>query len=355
MAIETLACGLKHTQRLNSIELDAVLIQGPNTTLTPEVGWTNWYPVWMRASLTYCIAMEAIVISGVELKTLIVYQQTPRCSVPLYDIATNIEMLDSDDVKNAGKHIEQLSLSISNKVTTGATERPPRVPMACHEVAWYRKRRPVITYITSLGEKHSSEDEKFDGLARFLKLTPNLKSLEMHFYNTASGQFIGSQSIFEALKNEVILPSLRKCSVGGIFTSENSLIQFVSNRPQITDLTLSNITILSGGSRDPIFGHLGQRRPGLERLYLSHLRSSGQRTINLHPVWDDRSRELGENQRLGIHFVHSKVFDSNDIMKGLEFRPMPTRPFQAFYSAYRYFRSVRMRCRSPWESNDVPQ
>lgn len=212
--------------------------------------------------------------------------------------------------------------------------------------------RPAITYITSLGEEHSSEDEKFDGLARFLKLTTNLKSLEMHFYNTAYGQFIGSQSIFEALKNEVILPSLRKCSVGGIFTSEDSLIQFVSNHPQITDLTLSNITILSGGSWDPIFGHLGQRRPGLERLYLSQLRSSGQRTINLHPVWDDRSRELGENQCRGIHFVHSKVFDSNDIRKGLESRPMPTRPFQAFYSAYHYFRSVRMRCGSPWESND---
>lgn len=37
MAIEMLTCGLKHTQRLNSIELDAVLIQGPNTTLAPDV------------------------------------------------------------------------------------------------------------------------------------------------------------------------------------------------------------------------------------------------------------------------------------------------------------------------------
>ncbi|KAL4916196.1 hypothetical protein BDW62DRAFT_107792 [Aspergillus aurantiobrunneus] len=353
MAVDELVFCLRRVGNLDNIELDAVLVQGPNTAVTADTGDTNWYPVWMRASRTFCITMEAITMSGVELKTLTVYQRTPRCSVPLYDIATNLEMLDSGKLRNAGKSIEQLSLSISNKVATGATERPPQDPVACHEVAWYGERPAVPAYVASFGEVLSGENEKFDGLARFLRLTPSLKALEIHFYNTTLKPYVGSHSMFEAVENEIRLPLLRRCSIGGITTSENSLIHFLCNHPQITDLTLSYITLLPEGSWDSIFALLGQRMPSLERLHLSTLISSDRRRVNLHPVWDDCPRELEENRPLGIYFVHTKVFNADDIRKGLEFRPMPFAAYQGSPHVERYLRSVRTHYGSPWESKRV--
>ena len=123
--------------------------------------------------------MQAIARSGIGPKKSLLYPRTPRCSIPLYDIATNLDMLDPALLKDAGKSIEQLGLSISTKVSTGATERPPRDPIACHDVA-YAYHEGGVFLVCSLDGDPRLDDEKFDGLARFLAFTPNLESLDIH-------------------------------------------------------------------------------------------------------------------------------------------------------------------------------
>lgn len=348
-AVKQLASCLSRIRKLRRIELDATVIQGPNAVVTTDTGKTNWYPVWMRASHNYCITMEAITLSNVELKTLNVYQRTPRCSVPLYDIATNIEMLDADKLSKIGEKIEEISLSISNKVTTGATDRPPRTPIPCHEVAWYGKRPANAAYVSSLSGVPSGENEKFDGLARLLNFTTNLNSLDIHCYNTMLDDFVGSHSIFEAVSSEIILPLLRKCSIGGIITSRDSLIKFLSNHPNIDVLALSQIQLHPGEPWDRVFAHLEQRMPALERLHLSTLRTGDRQSINLHPVWEEYPDELEVNRRSSIFYVHTKVFKAEDISKGLKFRQMPFAPFQGAPEAAKWIRSVRTHYGAPWD------
>lgn len=293
--------------------------------------------------------MEVIAQSGIRPKRLAVYQRTPRCSVPIYDITTNLEMLDSANLKNAGKYIEQLALSISTKVVTGATERPPRVPVACHDVACY-ERTATIAYVCSLGGDHCLDDEKFDGLARFLKFTPNLKTLDIHFYSTLLKSRISYQLMFTIVANEIRLPLLRQCSLRGITTSEESLLQFLSNHPQITDLTLNQISLTPEGSWESIFAHISQKLPNLARLHLSTLKASNKKTINLHPVWEHHSKELEENSRSQVYYVHTKEFSAADIRKGLEFRPKPYAVVQGSPAARSWLISVKREYGAPWES-----
>jgi hypothetical protein len=342
---------LGQIRRLDEIELDAVICQGPGNTMPTDVGKTNWYPVWMRASRNYCIAMEAMTLSKIQLKSLNVYQRTPRCSVPLYDIETHLEMFPSDALHDVGKHLQRLSLSISNKVTTGAMDRPPRTPIQCHEVAWYGKRSPHMQYVSSLGGDHSEDDDNLDGLAKFLRLTPNLKSLEVHFYNTSlPGRLAGSHRIIKNINRETLVHQLRECSLQGIGVSQDSLIQFLSDHPLITDLTLCQITLLQGGSWCPVFAALEERTPRLERLHLATLKWAGGHSVNLHPVWDDLPKELEESRRSFISYVHTKTFSAKDISKGLKFREMPSEPqFQSTLEAQQWRKSVAMRYGLPWE------
>ncbi|KAJ5818388.1 hypothetical protein N7474_003979 [Penicillium riverlandense] len=350
-AVDHLAFCLGHFRTLDHIELDAVLVQGPSTIMATDTGQTNWYPVWTRASRIYCMTMEAIASSGVGPKSLTVYQATPRCSVPLYDIAANIEMLYSANLKNAGKCIENVALSISTKVATGATERPPRAPVACHDMP-YDKGPFSAASISSLGEDKFLEVEKFDGLARFLEITPNLKTLEIHFYQTLLKPRTQYQLMFNTVANEIRLPLLRQCSLRGITTREDSLLQFLSNHSQITDLTLSQVSLAPEETWGSIFTHLSRKMPHLERLHLSTLRLGNNSMINLHPVWEDHSKELEENSRSGIYFVHTKVFNADDLRKGLEFWPMPVASMQGSQSASLWILSVKKEYGPPWSNRE---
>lgn len=345
--VKSLAISLKHIGQLDRIDLDAVLVQGRDETRTTDNSRAKWYPVWMRAARVYCITIEAIAQSGVAPKALTVYQKTPRCSVPLYDIATNRAMRDLPGFKDAGKSIEDLALSISTKVPTGATERPPRIPVACHEVS------SAVASIAGLGEDQVLKVEDFGGLARFLSFTPNLKALEIHLYNTLFNPVILYQGMFKSIATETRLPLLRKCSLRGITANGDWLLQFLTNHPQITDLTLNQISLTSGKTWQQIFEHLVSRKtPPLERLHLSTLKSS-QQMINLHPTWEEHSKELEENSLSQIFFVHTKEFRADEIQRGLEFRPMPVDLMQGSSGSYMWMHSLNKEYGPPWESDWV--
>ncbi|KAJ5815045.1 hypothetical protein N7474_006822 [Penicillium riverlandense] len=345
--VKSLATSLKHIGQLDRIDLEAILVQARDETRNTENSRAKWYPVWMRAARVYCITIEAIAQSGVAPKALTVYQKTPRCSVPLYDIATNRAMRDLPGFKDAGKSVEDLALSISTKVPTGATERPPRTPLACHEVS------SAVASIAALGEEQVLEVEDFGGLARFLSFTPNLKALEIHLYNTLFHPVTLYHGMFESIAKETRLPLLQKCSLRGITASGDSLLQFLSNHPQITDLTMNQICLTSEEAWNAIFEHLVSRKiPPLKRLHLSTLTYGHQMIkLNLHPTWEENSKELEQNSQSQIYFVHTKEFRADEIQRGLEFRPMPTNWMQGSKGSWTWIQSLNTEYGPPWESD----
>ena len=107
------------------------------------------------------------------------------------------------------------------------------------------------------------------------------------------------------------------------------------------------VSLTSSDFWDAIFARLGQTLPHLERLCLSILKTGGNGTINLQPVWEDDSKDLSENSRSQIYFVYSKEFSAEDIRKGLEFRPMPQVAFQGSQAVHSWLESIQREYRAP--------
>ncbi|KAJ5165917.1 hypothetical protein N7492_006213 [Penicillium capsulatum] len=278
-AVEHITFYLHHFRALECIQLDAVLVRGPGKFISTSESKNKWCSVWMRASQTYCMTMEAIARSGIAPKTLDIYGETIRCSVPMYDIAINLDQISSANVKKAGRCIENLALSVSTKVDTGATEQPLRPPLACHDLqtvnAGHTNMMADIKY------------ERFDGIARLLEVTPNLKSLDIHFYNTLLRKSTGYQSMFDMIAKHTRLPLLRVCKLRCLATSKDSLLRFFSNHHRIYDLALEHISLGAEDAWESLFSQLVEVLPNLERLHLSNLRDR-RSVLNLHPTWEEK-------------------------------------------------------------------
>ncbi|KAL2013888.1 hypothetical protein VTN00DRAFT_1413 [Thermoascus crustaceus] len=315
--IDSLASALRLLGRLDSVDLDATVVQGPNVTVSTATG--EWHPIWILASQVYCLTMSAVARSGVAVDTVTVYRNTPRCSVPSCDITAHVEKLDAGHLTFAGTSIKNLALSISTKVETdfhkitAARERLEGADRAFHEVFGSKAGLLEASNPEALAE------ENFLGIARLLRLMPKLEAIDLHLYDTLEGDAKAYDQIFKAIAREVHLPSLEQCFLRGIYASEESMLQFLENHPRINHLDLREMTITSG-SWEPIFKYLGSRMTALTRLRLSNLRDENKSLRNLNPVWEEGSGAADYSSSYpcgGGLMVHTREFDVDDFKKGL--------------------------------------
>lgn len=328
--IESLASALRLFGRLNSVDLDATVIQGPNVTVWTKEG--DWHPIFMRASQVYCLTMSAVARSGVAVDTLTVYRNTPRCSVPSCDITAHVEKLDADQLAVAGASIKNLALSISMRIETDigkiAAARELRERLFHSELGFQSS-------LLGTSDPETLAEENFPGIARLLRFIPNLETIDLHLYDTLGGIPEVCDRIFKAIAQETRLPALEQCCLRGIYASTESMLQFLENHPRIKHLDLRQVTLTSG-SWEPIFEYLGSSRmPALTRLYLSGLYQNVSNypwLVNLKPVWEEGSDGGKDDyQRLrlttflclgGSRFVHTREFDADEIKRGLEIQPV---------------------------------
>ena len=117
-SIDALARVLRLYGTLDTIDLDACVTKGPHVRVSAAQAG-EWHPVFVRATEVYHIMTSAIAKSEVSLKTLLIYRETPRCSVPSYDMTSHIAKLEAlPGFASAFSSLENFALSFSTRVQT---------------------------------------------------------------------------------------------------------------------------------------------------------------------------------------------------------------------------------------------
>lgn len=320
----TLTSIFRSVGSLKRINLDVEVVLGPNDVGSTETSFSEgWRQIWIQASRTYRLTVTTIFKSGTAIDTLNVYRNAWRCSVPSCDIISQIQSIEAQSVATLQTSLTSLALSFSTFVETSS-----------EIIAAAKARGEQVTFLGLLRADHPKALAKsnFSGIARLLALTPNLTSLDLHFFNTLQGRPMGYDKLFALLAQETQLLRLQKCRLGGFYLEEESLLLFLANHAQmLQDLELEQIGLTSGRTWTPIFKRLDSEMPALTHLRLSAL--WGERVQHLHPIWEPRrqSKQYEEDWSGflcdgGETLVYRREFDADEIKKGLRFHPAPLGP-----------------------------
>lgn len=299
--VNSLALALTSFGELDSLELDAAIIENPYGVSPTHSG--IWKDIWIRASMVYRFTTSALAKSGTPVGTFGVYRNTHECSVPSYDVTVFPEYLDEVDGFIAfTSSIRNLALKVD-------------------------AIRSLFPTGSGLEKPGAYGEENFRGVARLLRLMPKLETLHLHLcyaYN-------GDERLFTAIAEDVHLPSLKKCVLGGIHFHQMTILRFLQRHPHIEHLELIESRLSAGWG--PIFEHLSDtsKMPALTHLRLSNLCENGQ-LENLKPIWEDDISHYSVKEWcsscLDGTLFHTREFDADDLRKGLVFEPGPEdRPY----------------------------
>lgn len=370
--ISVLAAALKRFGNLAAIQLDGAIIRGGGQRESTENG--AWHPLWIRASQVFYLVISAVGRSGVSVKRLDAYRNTPRCSLPSGDITLHVSALSPEQLKTLGASLESLELSMSTEVE----KNPEKIKTDIDALEGHAK---AIHELFGSSTGHLSKDDPRAwpaspslGIVSLLKTARNLRRLDLHFRHALEQGCLDSyDEIFGAIAHDVQLPLLEECSLSGFLSTGEALLLFLEKHPQLRQFTLRECR-LTAGSFTPVFTHLGQSMPELESLHLSNLfgkhaqslkyqqddsgsvqhieEGDGEREnkgeqeqyglVNLCPVWDtdeltSRPRRLVGFVCFGGYHVHTRNFNREELKKGLIFRPKPRgRPLGSFERMWWY-------------------
>ncbi|KAG4436886.1 hypothetical protein IFR05_007649 [Cadophora sp. M221] len=272
-SIDALATVLRLYGALDTIDVDACVTKSPRIRVsTAQAG--EWHPVYIRASEVYQITTSAICLSGVLLKSLLIYRETPSCSLP--QCYGECYLIGS----NAGQY--------------------------SHE------------------DFEVSTDENFPGIVHMLRRMPKLDAFDLHMTNTLDGPSMVYGKIFDHIADRVKLPMLTQVFFRGMPASEKSLLKFIDNHQSISDLTIDEMKLKSGSWKRAI-KHISQL-PDLSKLHLSNLFDE-QGVFNLLSKTlgdDEQPRKNPQNSYSCLRGVkiHTRAFGSAEIQllrAGLEF------------------------------------
>ncbi|KAL5327810.1 hypothetical protein ACEPPN_005515 [Leptodophora sp. 'Broadleaf-Isolate-01'] len=117
-SIDALAAVLRLYGALDTIDVDACVTKSPRTRVsTAQAG--EWHPVFIRASEVYQITTSAICLSGVSLNSLLIYRETPKCSVTSFDVTSHMAKIEAmPGFASAFSSLENFALSFSTRVQT---------------------------------------------------------------------------------------------------------------------------------------------------------------------------------------------------------------------------------------------
>lgn len=181
------------------------------------------------------------------------------------------------------------------------------------------KHLPAVRIPTS--ETRARAESNFPGVARFLRQTPNLEALDLFLYNTLEGAPWAYSAMFNNISTIVHLPQLRRLTLRGIWATPTSLLLFLRNHPDLTQIDLREVHV-SGGTWEPILKHF-QTMPRLTKLHLENLWSGSEHLLNLQPqnsMYDDEKKIPGHYfpTRHGT-MVHTRDISVEEIKDGLDF------------------------------------
>ena len=272
--VRLLADALRSFGLLAILEIEAVVDQGSGNFLASSSA-QEWHPVWIRAVEVYRTVMLAIAHSSIAVDTLHVYKGSRRCSVPTWDVGTYLPALEASNFSQAARHIKSISLSVSTKVETNLQKvADARADLTGADRAYFEAGMGTQVDQLSESDPQAIAEGNYPGVARLLTHMPNLEILDLHLYNTLRDGARCYAKVFECIADDVVLQSLRHCTLRGIRCSEPSLLKFFRVHDAISTFEMSEIHLTSG-SYSPIFAHL---------CTLPHLQS-----VTLHNLWAPRT------------------------------------------------------------------
>ncbi|OGM46189.1 hypothetical protein ABOM_004866 [Aspergillus bombycis] len=335
--VKLLQLALEGFSKLDSIHLDAAFMLGRTNRESADYG--EWHPLWMRASHVFSVLLTAIVHSGVSVKKLDIYRDTPRCCIPSGRITTYASTFSPGQLGILGKGLESLKLSMSGEIHDTLD-----IAGSEDEDGWGG--------LLSRDDPRAVLADGTPGIVSLLKPASALRELDLSFRNTLiDGKLESYDRIIASISQETQFPSLETCALSGFMAKGESILLLLQKHADLHSLTLHECT-LTTGSWTPIISHIDQSMPSLQSLSLSNLygkhtqnlkyaqnadsvdsngrdqqEEEGEQEVdgimNLHPVWDTdqqpRSRYL---QEPGGKCVHTRSFTREELKKGLVFRPL---------------------------------
>ncbi|KAH7411082.1 hypothetical protein BKA64DRAFT_772512 [Cadophora sp. MPI-SDFR-AT-0126] len=323
-SIDALAAVLRLYGTLDIIDLDACVIKNPRERVsTAQAG--EWHPVFIRASEVYRITTSAIANSELSLNTLLIYRETPRCSVPSFDVTSHMAELEAlPGFTSAFSSLENFALSFSTRVQTDFSKIEAARDGLEGAAAAYHNAMGSRAGQYSHENPEATMDDNFPGIAHMLCQMPRLDAFDLHMTNTLRGPSTVYHKILDHIADEVKLPSLTQVFFRGLPASEESLVKFIDNHQTISDLTIDEMRLTSGCWKRAI-KHISQL-PNLSKLRLSNLFNE-QGVFNL--LSKDPKDDEPPSDRPGDSYpclrgvkLHTRVFGPIEIQRlreGLEF------------------------------------
>ncbi|KUI59979.1 hypothetical protein VP1G_07191 [Cytospora mali] len=280
-------------------------------------GGFNWNALWDDCHRLLKIVTLAMTRSKVNVDTLSVFD---KCfgkvqSKFLTEISTDLTSRGFPEA--TGDKIKNLHLSFSTATVVLGSD----IAFMTHG-----SMIPLLSERLPEGVSSARDPENFPGVAAFLKLTPELESLDLYMYNTLDGPPRAYDIVFTHIAKEVLLPKLRRLTLRGIRTTKEALLLFLRNHPGITGLDLRDVHV-SRGDWSPLLKHF-QSMDKLSRLHLENCWSEPTHLLNLEPenkLFDDGKRGHGHSYSTkNGTMIHTRDITSEELRQegGLRFVKM---------------------------------
>ncbi|CZR69080.1 uncharacterized protein PAC_18981 [Phialocephala subalpina] len=209
--------------------------------------------IWDAAASCFNITMLALGSSKLPIEALDIFGSVRCCSLACDQVAAMLAKIDISILTESLRGLKQLYMSL----------------------AYHERREPESEYTKSLafGQANTS------AICRFLELCPALRDLQLHWYNTYGSHSEDAltdplkeeKSFFDRIARSGRFPSLHRCTLKGIYTSEAALLSFSRQVQHLHHLDMDEIHLGTSGMFRPFFEYLAQDMPELEYLHLDNL------------------------------------------------------------------------------------
>ncbi|KAL9612075.1 MAG: hypothetical protein Q9167_003297 [Letrouitia subvulpina] len=324
--VQLLTEALRSLGTLTALTIEAAVAQGFGSLTTPSSA-REWHSVWTQATQVYRTVTLSIAQSSIAIDTLRFYQTSSRCSVPTWDLNEHMPALEAAHFAQAAESIKSTYLSVSTRVETNHQKIvDARARLSGADRAYYDAGMGTDAGLLVPDDPDATAAGNYPGVARLLNQMPNLERLDLHLYNTLQGRANSYAEVFSCIADDVVLPSLRHCTLRGLYSSEVALLKFLRAHDTLETFELREIYLVSG-SWSSILAHVCVM-PSLQQVLLQNLWELGQGLVNLEPKNKPKQQEkkklppdgIMEDRNcsypcIGGLMVHTRTFSREKMQK----------------------------------------
>lgn len=305
-----LAAVLGELRGLKTITLTARVI-GPdrrNYRLPEDVEHLHWRELQAHAIQAYRIVMSAIARSQVSIEGLHIYRGVKLCGVPTNEVGIPLDRLEAEGFAVvAQRYLKSFSIRL-----TSVVDPIRETDTTADDTEFYEPFDISHGRILDHNDRQLIERECDPaGLARLLRLMPNLDSLDLHLFTRIRerpDETASYRAFLQPIIQDLRFPHLKDLALAGFWATEESMRRIIQDHPSLRALTIRHFH-LTDGSWEPIFTTLAHVMMSLTRLYLSSLYSS-----DTHLLTEFNTACMNVNP--------SDASDSHNHLPGLDGDPM---------------------------------